>query len=186
MRFKQHLMKEGQEEFALDVAASMHTGQKRKFADLPYISHPKRVAQIVKKYKQSHKLKELMSAAYLHDTAEDTWLNIQHIRQLFGGLVASLVSELTTDDKQKEKLGKEEYLAQKMTGMSDWALVLKLADRLDNVYDLKSAEDKFAEKTIRQTDYILNHLEKNRKLTKTQKELVDAIKSKIDAARERL
>lgn len=184
MRFKNYLIKEGEEEFALDIAASMHTGQKRKFSDLPYISHPKRVAQIVKKYKSSHKLKELMSAAYLHDTAEDTWLTIKHIRQLFGGLVASLVSELTTDDEMKKKMGKEDYLAQKMSKMSNWALVLKLADRLDNVYDIESADDKFAEKTMRQTNYILDYLEKNRKLTNTQKKLVDAIREKIDSVKQ--
>jgi len=37
-------------------------------------------------------------------------------------------------------MGKDEYLADKMAKMSSWALVIKLADRLDNVQDIATAK----------------------------------------------
>jgi (p)ppGpp synthase/HD superfamily hydrolase len=63
--------------------------------------------------------------------------------------------------------------------MSSWGLVIKLADRLDNVSDLKDASEKFREKYSKETKYILNQLEKNRELTKTQNKIMREIKKKL-------
>jgi (p)ppGpp synthase/HD superfamily hydrolase len=167
------------EQKAKDFATEKHKGQKRKFEGVPYVEHPKRVAEIVRKYKDSHKIDELISSALLHDTIEDTNTTEEDLEKLFGGLVASLVKELTSDGEEIKKKGKETYLSDKMIGMSDWALVIKLADRLDNVSDLEVADKYFRDRYIRETVFILNKLESGRKLSGTQQKLVDVIRGKI-------
>jgi (p)ppGpp synthase/HD superfamily hydrolase len=163
---------------ARKFATIKHLGQKRKDSS-PYIIHPIRVAEIIKQHKKSHKLNELVSAALLHDTLEDTNTSEQELKIAFGSLVVSLVKELTSD-KEKSKINKKEYLTTKMLNMSSWALAIKLADRLDNVSDLFSCNDeKFKQKYIKDTDYILKNLVKHRKLSKTQKILVNKIKNRL-------
>jgi (p)ppGpp synthase/HD superfamily hydrolase len=120
-----------------------------------------------------------MTAAFLHDTVEDTPTTLMEIKNKFGNLVASLVKELTSDSDKIKKLGKTEYLSNKMTEeLTDYALVLKLADRLDNVSDFPKATASFVEKYKKETNSILNKLEE-RDLTGTQKKLIAAIKEKL-------
>lgn len=164
---------------AREYAEKQHKGAYRKFAGEPYVEHPKRVAKFVKKFKRSHKLDDLISAALLHDTIEDTDTTEEDLEKMFGGLVSSLVKELSSDEEELKKMGKKEYLAKKMTGMSSWGLVIKLADRLDNVSDLKNASESFQKKYANETYYILKQLNKNRDLSDTQKKIMREIKKKL-------
>ena len=165
---------------ALKMATDAHAGQTRSGGD-PYISHPVRVAAIIAKYKKSHKLDELISAAYLHDTVEDTNLTHDDLVRLFGGLIASLVKELTSDPEKIAQLGKSQYLANKMTHeMTGWALIIKLADRLDNVKDIRTAKSPdWRLKYKIETLFILDYLEKNRVLTGPQSTLAKMIRAKV-------
>ena len=169
-------------DFAEMFGSIKHKGQTRKFSGEPYFTHPQRVAGIVKKFKKSHRLDHLISAALLHDTIEDSNTTEEDLIKLFGGLVASLVKELTSDKEEIEKVGKSNYISRKTLQMSDWALVIKLADRLDNVSDLKTSSPQFKEKTIKSTKKIIHDLESFRKLTGTQKKIIAAIKEKIKEA----
>ena len=90
---------------ALQYATQAHAGQTRSGGD-PYISHPVRVANTVAANKKSKKIDALISAAYLHDTIEDTDTTHEDLEKMFGGLVASLVQELTSDKEQIDKIGK--------------------------------------------------------------------------------
>jgi len=161
-------------------AKEKHAGQVRKFTKIPYITHPENVAKIIKENKKSHKINELIAAAILHDTLEDTKTTEKELKKLFGKLITSLVKELTTNEKEKEKMGKKEYLTKKMINMSSWSLVIKLADRLDNVSGLNKATKKFKEKYIEETNYILDNLEKKRKLSETHKKLIKKIRRKLN------
>ena len=162
-------------------ASKKHKGQIRKFENKPYIVHPKRVANIVKKYKDSKQINNLIAAAILHDTLEDTDATEKELRKKFGKLVASLVKELTSDKEiMKEKGGKRKYLADKMSNMSSWALVIKLADRLDNVSGLRRATPDFKKNYAKQTNYILDQIEKNRELSGTQKRLIAEIRRQLN------
>lgn len=169
---------------AIRFAANAHRKQSRANGK-PYITHPVEVGKIVKQFKTSHNIDALISAAYLHDTIEDTDATYEDLVKMFGGLIAGMVKELTSDesgDEYKQK-GKTQYLKDKMTNMSDWALVVKLADRLHNVSDLGSKGgkgDEWGRKYKRQTETILADLEKSRTLTSTQKKLVKAIRKKMD------
>jgi guanosine-3',5'-bis(diphosphate) 3'-pyrophosphohydrolase len=165
---------------AYQYAMHAHHGQQRA-GGAPYITHPDRVAKHVQQYKQSHNLDALLSAAYLHDTIEDTGTTHEDLKALFGGLVASLVQELTSDKEQIAKVGKTQYLAKKMAhDMSSWGLVIKLADRLDNVKDIKTAKTpEWRAKYKAETEHILDYIEQNRVLSGTHKKLVELIRAKI-------
>ena len=169
---------EGAEE-ALQYATQAHAGQTRSGGE-PYITHPMRVADHIKQYKQSHNLDALISAAYLHDTIEDTDTTHEALHDLFGGLVASLVKELTSDPEQIKKVGKAQYLAHKMAAMSSYALVIKLADRLDNVKDITTARTpQWRQKYKNETEHILNYIEKTRALSGTHQKLIELIRAKL-------
>lgn len=176
------------EEEAFEFARKKHEGQNRKFSGEPYISHPARVAQIVRHYKKSHRIHELVSAAILHDTLEDTNTTEEELKNLFGELVTSLVKQLTSIEKEKKKRGKEKYLADVMSDprkMDSWALVIKLADRYDNILTLRDnnlyekKDREFMRRYCNETEYIINEIKRKRVLSKTQKKLIDAIEKKM-------
>ena len=106
---------------------------------------------------------------------------LRDLETMFGGLVAGLVKELTSDKDAIEKIGKKEYLSRKMETMSSYALVVKLADRLDNVQDIATAKTpEWRQKYKKETHGILARLEKNRTLSGTHKRIIKAIKDKLD------
>ena len=169
-----------QSQKAIRFAANAHRKQTRTSGDA-YITHPVEVAKIVKQFKKSRNLEALISAAYLHDTVEDTDTELEDITKMFGGLVASMVKELTSDEQSKEfKASKADYLSAKMSSMSSWALVVKLADRIHNISDLNTAKTKkWASNYKKQTTQIMDELEKNRTLTGTHKKMIKSIRMKL-------
>lgn len=152
---------------ALDFATLKHKGQYRKAINhLPYIIHPQNVAHLVKKYKgDSTHIDSLVAAAYLHDTLEDTDTTYYELVKNFGTEVASLVNEVTTNKDFKNELGKSKYLAMKMNEMTNWALVIKLCDRLDNISDLSTVDKDFRLKYFNETLYIIKYILNNRPLS---------------------
>lgn len=156
---------------ALDFARAKHAGQVRKVTNQPYISHPIAVSYIVASFKHSKHHEELLAASFLHDTLEDTDTSFVELGVEFGELVASIVFELTDDEKAIQELGKLEYHKTKLVAMSSHALVIKLADRLHNIMDHPTV------KMVRDTLELMAHLKKNRRLTQTHKRLVLAIEA---------
>lgn len=164
-------------------AKQKHEGQFRKDGSA-YIHHPIKVAEIIKKYFSSHpKINELITAAYLHDVVEDTNTTIDEIRENFGEYVASLVNGVTNDEKQKNIMGKTNYLCNKMLNMNEDVLNLKLCDRLANVLDLNNVAPDFIEKYEIETTIILNYLLTNKNLTGIQMELIKIINEQINDLR---
>ena len=154
---------------AITFAAEKHKGQKRRETKLPYITHPLIVSYLLTKYKKSKDLESLIVASILHDTLEDTKTTIQELSNEFSPMIAGLVVELTSDDEQIKLLGKNEYLKIKMVGMSNYALVIKLCDRLSNIIDAPSAKYK------KDTEDLLKYLIDKRDLTGTQMNIVNDI-----------
>ena len=164
---------------ALAFAKEKHEGQSRKVTDKPYVTHPISVAKILRENKESHKIKELIAAAILHDTLEDTDTTYQDLVKQFGALVADMVQELTTDKAASDAIGKGEYIANKMAKMSSWALVVKLADRLANVQDIDTRPADFQKKYAAQTVLAISRLRKDRYLSQTHNKIISAIEKKI-------
>ena len=159
---------------AIDIAMRAHAGQTRKVSGLPYIVHPIEVYAICKKYKESHCIDEICAAAVLHDTLEDTKVTYADLTREFGGLVASLVQEVTTDSKKCSLQGKTDYINQKLTGLTSYALIIKLADMLANVTDNP------AEKTIKRISAHMDHLSTcGRVLSGTHTKLMEQIRYSI-------
>ena len=156
---------------AIRFADKKHKGQVRKVSGEEYFSHPLMVSYLLAKYKTSKNLEMLLAASVLHDTIEDTKTTYNEILKRFGAGVMSLVEELTSDPAAVKKLGKNEYLKKKLAGISSYALVIKLIDRLSNVTDNPT------EKYVNDTIDLLKYLKKNRKLSKTHQ----AIAADIEA-----
>lgn len=166
---------------ARDYATDKHGSQTRRDGT-PYITHPERVAGHVRRVKgDSKSIEDIESAAWLHDTLEDTDTSYDEIKELYGADVADMVQELTSDKDEIKRVGKTTYLQQKLHGMSSYALIVKLADRLDNVSDLMTADNpEWALNYAQQTQDILEYLIDHRDLTKSQLSLVNEINDIIE------
>ena len=164
-------------EKAYEYAQKAHEGHKR-YSGEPYMTH---VAAVGFNLAEMGMGPNTIASGLLHDTIEDTDTTHEDLEKMFGGLVAGLVKELTSDKDAIEKIGKKEYLSRKMETMSSYALVVKLADRLDNVQDIATAKTpEWRQKYKKETMGILARLEKNRKLSGTHKKIIKAIKDKLD------
>lgn len=87
---------------AAAFAAHKHTFQRRKDADAsPYINHQLELARILCE-EGGVDAPEVLAAALLHDTIEDTQTDYQELRGQFGARVADMVAEVT-DTKWLDK-----------------------------------------------------------------------------------
>lgn len=162
----------------LAFARERHKGQFRNDGT-EYINHPIRVSDIVAKYKPSSNANILKAGSLLHDVLEDTYTSYRELKDRFGLVVASLVMEVTSSDFVSKMVGKQVYLAHKMQYMSSYALVIKLADRLDNLNDVDFMPAEKIKKTFFDTIYMINYIETKRILTESQKNLVQAIRERL-------
>jgi GTP pyrophosphokinase len=162
---------------AAAFAADLHKDQKRKGSGERYFVHPEAVYRML--VKLGIKDKNILVAAFLHDTVEDTPATYNEIKNKFNKEVADLVKELTSQDKEIAKIGKPDYLLKKLINMSDNALVVKLADRLHNVQDIDSMSQDKANKQAVQTDYILQGLKSKRNIKGPHKKIIRQIEKQI-------
>lgn len=123
---------------ALDFAARRHTRQRRKGGEkAPYINHPIRVARYLGTLAGVED-PQIIAAALLHDTVEDTEATIEELRNEFGSKVAEIVAEVT-DDKSLEKHTRKQRQVEHAPEASWGAAQLKIADKLCNVEDIATA-----------------------------------------------
>lgn len=120
---------------AASFAAEKHRGQLRKDAEsTAYINHPLEVARIVvEEGRESDP--EIIAAALLHDTIEDTETTESELAELFGTRVASLVAEVT-DDKSLPKADRKWLQVVNAQKKAPGAALIKTADKIANVRDL--------------------------------------------------
>lgn len=126
-------------EAAFRVAADAHRSQQRDDGR-PYITHPVRVARVLLE-EWSHGDLSLIQAALLHDVVEDTEISLAQIEEHFGAPVALLVDHLTKPPRGEgeEKSARDARYYERLGGGPAAAKLVKLADRLDNVRDMLSA-----------------------------------------------
>ena len=172
--FSEFLTEQNAYDSALEFATQKHLGQERKFSGEAYINHPIAVADVLKHYTNDIRL---IQAGLLHDTLEDTKTTYNELIDNFGKEVADIVVELTSPSNM-DKSQKRFILTDKMNKMSDGALTVKLADRLNNVSDFDTAPKHFIKKYKPETEYILDNLDRN--LSPIQQKLVDQIRLKIN------
>lgn len=127
-------------------AERYHRGQKRKYTGDPYLNHCIAVARLVGNKVSDQ---EIICAAYLHDTLEDTTARYEDLVQNFGVRVARMVGELTDEftskqypliNRRERKLLEKERIAT----ISDDAKLVKWADMTDNLKDISENAPGFA------------------------------------------
>ena len=120
---------------ALRFAAEKHNDQRRRDSkSSPYINHPIQVAETLWRV-GGVRDEALLVAAILHDTIEDTDATPEEIQREFGKDVLELVLEVT-DDKSLPKEVRKQLQIVNSPKKSLRAKMLKLADKICNVYDM--------------------------------------------------
>ncbi|XP_017290506.1 guanosine-3',5'-bis(diphosphate) 3'-pyrophosphohydrolase MESH1 [Kryptolebias marmoratus] len=120
---------------AANFAAYKHRNQIRKDpAGTPYINHPIGVSRILSHEGGVSDI-DVLQAALLHDTVEDTDTTIEELREKFGETVAGFVQEVT-DDKSLPKQERKRLQVEHAPHCSPQAKLVKLADKLYNLRDL--------------------------------------------------
>lgn len=122
-------------------AAKVHQGQERRSGE-PYLSHPLEVAKVLTRLRMDV---PTITAGLLHDAVEDTFTNVQEVRDLFGEEIAQLVDGVTKLSKlafQTREDRQAESLRKMILAMSKdiRVLLIKLADRLHNMRTLDPLE----------------------------------------------
>jgi len=139
-------------EAALAFSIEAHQGQLRE-SGAPYVTHPIAVARILTPL---HLDAQAISAALLHDVAEDTGISIDELAEKFGKPVAELVDGLSKLDKlkfeTKEDAQAENFRKMLMAMARDVRVILiKLADRLHNMRTLDSVSREKSARIARET-----------------------------------
>ncbi len=120
---------------ALHFAAQKHSRQRRKDADrTPYINHPISLLNILVNIGEIEDI-EVLCAAVLHDTVEDTETSFRELEENFGAEIASIVREVT-DDKSLPKEIRKELQVQRSKTKSEKAKLVSLADKISNLRDI--------------------------------------------------
>ena len=120
---------------AASFAAKKHQKQKRKGADgEPYINHPLEVANLLANVGKVEDY-DVLIAALLHDTIEDTGTTKEEIAGMFGENVSEMVLEVT-DDKSLPKPARKQLQIEHAPHLSPGAKLIKLGDKISNITDV--------------------------------------------------
>ena len=123
---------------AYHFAAVKHVQQRRKGeAAEPYLNHLTEVAELVAEATEGADV-DLIVAAVLHDTVEDTNTTLAELSAEFGATVADLVAEVT-DDKLLPKAERKRLQIEHAANASLGARIIKLADKTSNLRALASS-----------------------------------------------
>ena len=120
---------------AIVFAVRAHAGTERRGKGFPYIVHPMEAVEIVATMTHDQ---ELLAAAVLHDTVEDTDVTIEQIQAEFGDRVAALVAA-ESDTKEEGVSEADSWHARKqaaidrLTHASYDAKMVALGDKLSNM-----------------------------------------------------
>jgi guanosine-3',5'-bis(diphosphate) 3'-pyrophosphohydrolase len=120
---------------ALAFAAEKHKNQRRKDLDAsPYINHPIALANVLANEAGIFDI-DVLCAAVLHDTVEDTQTTEAELNELFGTRICGIVMEVT-DDKTIEKSVRKQRQIDHAPHISHSAKLVKLADKICNLRDI--------------------------------------------------
>lgn len=150
---------------AIDIAQEFHKWQMRRDWS-PYINHPLRVAELLKKFNFPE---EAIISAILHDIIEDTDISSYHINELFWTRVWFIINALSKNQKPKDRNELKEDFKKtdkkyKVTNLENyntfeeyidfrfhlyinrlytwimaepWIFFIKISDQIDNLSDMK-------------------------------------------------
>lgn len=135
---------------ALELAARYHEGQKR-IGGKDYITHPLAVAEYLfeKKYRGKY-----VFTALCHDLLEDTDATEEEIESTCGNKTLEAVKLLTKPKEKGAEWSTDSYL--KAIKRNQVAYIVKVADRIQNLWDSRDVGLAFREDYLKETsDYYL-------------------------------
>jgi (p)ppGpp synthase/HD superfamily hydrolase len=146
---------------AIEFAEVKHAGQKRKYTGEPYLVHLLAVANMVRLAGGSN---DMVVAAVLHDTLEDTETTFVELEREFGAKVAGLVAELTDvfvsgSSHGNRAVRKAKERARLATVSAD-AQTIKVADMIDNTGSIVERDPDFAKLYLTEKAALLEVLTK--------------------------
>ena len=120
---------------AIVFAVKAHAGTERRGKGFPYIVHPMEAMEIVATMTPDQ---ELLAAAALHDTVEDTDVTIEQIRAEFGERIASLVAAESDDvvegvSEEDSWHGRKQAAIDRLARAPHDAKMVALGDKLSNM-----------------------------------------------------
>ena len=120
---------------AIVFAVRAHAGTERRGKGFPYIVHPLEAVSIVATMTADQ---ELLAAAALHDTVEDTDVTVDEIRTEFGDRIAAIVadeSDFVPEDLPEEESwhARKQAAIDRLSRASREAKMVALGDKLSNM-----------------------------------------------------
>ena len=120
---------------AIVFAVKAHHNTERRGKGFPYIVHPMEAVEIVATITPDQ---ELLAAAALHDTIEDTDVTVEDIRREFGDRIAELVhaeSDQFTEGVREEDSwhGRKQAAIDRLAAASHDAKIVAMGDKLSNM-----------------------------------------------------
>ncbi|EGW54647.1 HD domain-containing protein [Candidatus Endoriftia persephone] len=169
---------------AYATQAHARIDQRRKYSNQPYDEHLKRVAELVEEVSDDP---QMIAAAWLHDTVEDTPATHRDIEREFGAGVAQLVDELTDvsrpgdGNRALRKALDREHIARASVS----AKTVKLADLIDNCRDICRHDPRFARVYLAEMEALLRVLqESNETLLKRAHKVWNRCRERLGAEKE--
>ena len=140
---------------AIIFATMAHKGQLRKGTNIPYISHPMEVMQILTANGCSE---DVIIAGILHDTLEDTDAKEEDIKNLFGQKILDIIKS-ETEDKSKTWIERKKHTVEHVKISSKNVQLVCCADKLANIKSiyadaLKVGDRVFARFSAPSKDYV--------------------------------
>ena len=120
---------------AIIFAVKAHAGTERRGKGYPYIVHPLEAVEIVATMTKDQ---ELLAAAALHDTVEDTDVTVEQLRAEFGDRVADLVAsesdQFEAGVSEEDSWHSRKHAAiDRLSKASREAKMVALGDKLSNM-----------------------------------------------------
>jgi (p)ppGpp synthase/HD superfamily hydrolase len=142
------------------IAAHSAVKQVRKYTGEPYFVHPAEVARIVAEVPGS--TAEMVAAAWLHDTVEDTGVTSNDIHMNFGPEVAVLVGWLTDVSKPEDGNRAHRKAMDRMhtAAAPAEAQTIKLADLISNSRSIMQYDPEFAKTYLAEKRLMLDVMTK--------------------------
>lgn len=147
---------------AISFSKKAHENQKRKYTGEPYFNHCEEVALLVASVGGTL---EMICAAYLHDTVEDTSVSLEEISHQFGAEIATLVDFLTDVSKPSDgnRLIRKKIDREHISKASPDAKTVKLADLISNSWSIVKHDPDFSKIYLREKKLLLEVLKDGNK-----------------------
>lgn len=149
------------------IAQYAHKDQKRRYTDTPYWWHPAAVAGMVDALDWSAEAREAaVSAAWLHDVVEDTWVTLADLIHVFhrdgteGPIVQAvrLLTDPHTPEHGNREWRKRQYQQQVARLGGPVVHAVKALDLVDNLRSIALYDTRFARVFVEEAEgYVLDH-----------------------------